>query len=262
MSLIVTIVVNDGIVMASDSRTTQSFTKNGIKHSYPLTDNANKTFLTNNRFGVSMCGEAGANGYPLSSFIQQFIDSYNYEKDTKVESFANALCEFLLSLKLKSDLLLHVAGYEEIDSKFIAFAYRCFIDSKLKSIHVSLESKSQPQIMWDGQHETINRLVKQQLVFEDFTKLDNLTINNSDGSQKVLHDVFAVESTKSNYFPAAQIDIGMFTIQDAIDFARFAIRTTIDTLRFTSTEKTVGGPIDVLVIRPFEATWINKKELK
>jgi hypothetical protein len=52
------------------------------------------------------------------------------------------------------------------------------------------------------------------------------------------------------------------TLQDAIDFAVYAVRTTIETMRFQQKEKTVGGPIDILVIKPNEVpTWIKRKEL-
>ena len=51
------------------------------------------------------------------------------------------------------------------------------------------------------------------------------------------------------------------TLQDAIDFSIYAIRTTIDTMRFQARPKTVGGPIDVLLLTPKEVKWIQSKEL-
>ena len=49
-------------------------------------------------------------------------------------------------------------------------------------------------------------------------------------------------------------------LQDAIDFAIYAIRTTIDTMRFQARPKNVGGPIDVLLLTAdSEPTWIQKK---
>jgi hypothetical protein len=50
--------------------------------------------------------------------------------------------------------------------------------------------------------------------------------------------------------------------QDAIDCANFAIRATIDTMRFQAREKTVGGPVDILVIAPDNAHWIAQKQLR
>jgi hypothetical protein len=51
-------------------------------------------------------------------------------------------------------------------------------------------------------------------------------------------------------------------LQDAVDFAIYAIRTTIDTMRFEARPKNVGGPIDVLVLTPGGAHWIQRKELQ
>ena len=50
-----------------------------------------------------------------------------------------------------------------------------------------------------------------------------------------------------------QIPFNHFTIQDAIDFAKYAIQTTIDTMKFQHRGKTVGGPIDILIIKPDNA---------
>ena len=50
------------------------------------------------------------------------------------------------------------------------------------------------------------------------------------------------------------------TLQDAIDFSIYAIRTTIDTMRLQARPQTVGGPIDVLLISPEEAKFIQNKE--
>ena len=61
--------------------------------------------------------------------------------------------------------------------------------------------------------------------------------------------------------PMFPVPFEFFTLQDAIDFAFFGIRSTIETLRFQAREKTVGGPVDVLVITPGSAQWIAKKEL-
>ena len=50
-------------------------------------------------------------------------------------------------------------------------------------------------------------------------------------------------------------------VQDAIDFAIYAVRTTIDTMRFEARPKNVGGPIDVLLITAQGSRWIQRKEL-
>ncbi|RHW32126.1 hypothetical protein D1B31_21540 [Neobacillus notoginsengisoli] len=54
---------------------------------------------------------------------------------------------------------------------------------------------------------------------------------------------------------------GMLNLQDAIDFSRHLIRATIDQLRFEPRFPTVGGPIDTLILKPNETTFIVKKQL-
>ncbi len=61
--------------------------------------------------------------------------------------------------------------------------------------------------------------------------------------------------------PYFQIPYQFFTLQDAIDFCVFAVRSTTDAIKFQPRPKTVGGPIDVLVIKPDEAFWVQRKEL-
>ena len=59
----------------------------------------------------------------------------------------------------------------------------------------------------------------------------------------------------------APIIFDAMMLQDAIDFSIYAIRTTIDTMRFQARPKNVGGPIDVLLLMPDQVTWIYRKEL-
>ena len=53
------------------------------------------------------------------------------------------------------------------------------------------------------------------------------------------------------------------TLQDAIDFSIYAIRTTIDTMRFQARPKNVGGDIDVLLLtHNRKSGWIQRKEYR
>jgi hypothetical protein len=51
-------------------------------------------------------------------------------------------------------------------------------------------------------------------------------------------------------------------LQDAVDYAVHLIRTTINTLRFEPRFPSVGGPIDVLVVRPDGMEWVQRKQLR
>ena len=61
--------------------------------------------------------------------------------------------------------------------------------------------------------------------------------------------------------PKYNVPFNHFTIQDAIDFAKYAIQATIDTMKFQERVKTVGGAVDILIIKPDNAFWIARKEL-
>jgi hypothetical protein len=53
-----------------------------------------------------------------------------------------------------------------------------------------------------------------------------------------------------------------FSIQDAVDYAKFIIETTEKCMTFQRRNVTVGGPIDFLIIKPDGAFWLKRKELK
>jgi hypothetical protein len=67
------------------------------------------------------------------------------------------------------------------------------------------------------------------------------------------------EEQRLAHFP---IQWGYFTLQDAIDYAQYAVQVTADTMRFHPRPKVVGGPVDVLVIKPATAFWVKFKDLQ
>ena len=73
----------------------------------------------------------------------------------------------------------------------------------------------------------------------------------------------ALRKPDGKYFDLPQHNIpwNFFTLQDAIEFAEFATKVTIDTMKFQERVKTVGGPIDILVLKPGAHQWISHKEL-
>ena len=73
----------------------------------------------------------------------------------------------------------------------------------------------------------------------------------------------AIKTEKAEYIdlPFEEILWGYFTLQDAVDFARYAVETTIQTMRFNNVVETVGGIVDILVLTPDETKWLQKEEL-
>lgn len=91
---------------------------------------------------------------------------------------------------------------------------------------------------WSGQVDILTSIIS------------SVAIKDSKGREKVLR-------------APAPIIWDAMTLQDSIDFSIYAIRTTIDTMRFQARAKNVGGPIDVLLITPDRPPkWIQKKEYR
>lgn len=80
---------------------------------------------------------------------------------------------------------------------------------------------------------------------------------------RILTPVHVYLSATDTYEPMNQyiVPFNHFTIQDAIDFAKYAIQATIDTMKFQQRVKSVGGAVDILIIKPDNAFWIARKEL-
>lgn len=89
---------------------------------------------------------------------------------------------------------------------------------------------------WDGETFTLTRLVQ------------NVAVKTNEGKYIDL--------------PFEEILWGYFTLQDAVDFARYAVETTIQTMHFKNVIETVGGAVDILVITPDETKWLQKEYLK
>jgi hypothetical protein len=102
-----------------------------------------------------------------------------------------------------------------------------------------IQQGQQGGAVWNGETEVMSRLISPFSMLQS----DGTTISVSE----------------------APIPWAVFTLQDAIDFAIFAVKVTMDTMRFLAKVKTVGGPVDVLIIKPGQgndrAAWIQKKEL-
>lgn len=235
MSFIIAVYTNEGIILASDSRTTYTTTlkrpdgtierKIGVQ----ITDTTYKTFMCNKRIGISTCGTSSINGTPITGFIEDFI-SQKVSEQSLVEDVAQGLVDYFTAFNPVPDTNFIVAGYNHTDLK--QHIMRVYISSKTPLINIDTSTAG---VAWDGETEVFKRLIK------------SVALKNPDGSY-----------TDLQFYP---IGYNFFTLQDAINFAEFAVDVTIKTMAFQDCVKTVGGPIDILAIKPTGAFWIQRKEL-
>lgn len=241
MSFIITIYLKEGIVMASDSRitfTTQETIPAQTEDDIPLavrhcgvhtSDTNYKTFVTQNNVGISTCGDASIKEKPITGYIESFIREYN---SADVETIANSILSYFNKIAPDLDSIFIIAGYQYLKEN--QYEQKVFVattkDGKVQPVDTTLQGAQ-----WSGESDVLIRLIQP------------LAQKRSDGTYTDL----------TQY----EIPFNYFTLQDAIEFAEYATKTTIDTMRFQQRIKTVGGPIDILVLKPNSHQWIAHKEL-
>lgn len=243
MSLIVTVYVPSGIVMASDSRQTISVQRTDLQGnvSPPIpivsSDYVYKTFLLEKlQVGISNFGESFLGGIPTDAHLKQFEEEQVSEKDD-VESVAKKLLDFLKSKFPQADTSFHIAGYKKRGKVSEPYIFHLNIKRSefIRLNYVKEANKVNYGASWGGEGDIVLEI------------LNPIWVKDKDGN--------FVQVQK----PPVPWDA--MPLQDAIDFTVYAIKTTIDTMRFQARPKTVGGPIDVLLITPEGARWIKRKEL-
>ena len=253
--------------MAADSRTTWSTSERegsterttvGIHFS----DTANKLFLCGNRFGVSTCGDASVQGRSIATWM----DGFQYEEfadEESIASVANKLGRFFAGLHPRKMIEFHVVGYEQVEgSRVLSF---CSVYVKDDGGYEVSGPARGCGANWGGETATLSRLIKDCFIADasEYRSADDLTVVTiRDGAEAREHlGGVTILSPGVRHYSEANIQWRSFTLQEAIDFAIYAVRTTIATLRFQSRPVTVGEPIDVLVVKPNEVFWLSKKEL-
>ena len=260
---VVGVAVPEGIVLAGDSRVT--FVSNSIIRI--ASDRAQKVFQLNKNTGAVSYGAAILLDKNINSLIEEF-KAKNPKIDTlPVDIIVKELKTYFDDIYRKQlarypniaidQLGFMVAGYDENgNGKLLAFSVPNGI------IEGGLSTNGSFGASWHGQTDVIVRLI--QGCCPELANKINQNINSSELKPE----------SKINPFQFEYImNFNYMTIQDAIDFADFLIRTTIETQRFSyftmSSSTTissvtipgVGGQIDIAVITPTGFKWIRKKEI-
>lgn len=237
MSFLIAVHVNEGIVLASDRRATFTNTQiidNKIVKSVGIhtTNSMEKTFLCPNGAGISYCGDASLLGKPITGFIQDMIRC-EISEECRIENMPQIIIDYFNKQSTIPDTSFIVAGYDTSnDGQKVQTIFELYVKSKeINPIDTSLQGAT-----WHGETSTLRRLIQ------------NVAVKTEDDQYEDL--------------PFEEILWEYLTLQDAVDFARYAVETTIQTMRFKNVVETVGGPIDVLVITPDMTSWLQKESLQ
>ncbi len=135
MSFLIAVHVNEGIVLASDRRTTYTNTQTcgdtiiqriGIH----TTNSTDKTFPCPNGAGISTCGDASLLGKPITGFIQDMIRS-RIGDDCPVSSIPQVIIDYFNELPLVPDTHFIVAGYDKTESGKQQLLYKVRVKEKV-----------------------------------------------------------------------------------------------------------------------------------
>jgi hypothetical protein len=256
MTVVVASVAPDGIVLASDSRTTQ---KRGNHHRV-ATDSAQKVYDAWGRFGLATYGIAMIGSDPIRGVVNTWLNETDQPAD--VAETAENLTGYLQSRlndatpakrgKEPYDpawpLGVLVAGYEQpgvgrvLEGKI--WPRNCTV--------VDLEATTaKPSSLWRGQTTAIRRL-----------------INGIDDNEMKKVGLPITEEMKKPIETMAFDLIQPTTIQDAVDLAHFLIDTTIQMQRFSDGTYAspneipgCGGPTQCLAVTPTGTMWISELTL-
>ena len=256
MSLIVTVWTTEGIVMGSDSRISFS---SQIAPNIPVNiqtghyfDTQEKTFLCPNNCGISTCGKAMLLNKNITGYIYDYIDN-QVTANTSIYDTANNLKNYIINIDPNAEVNFIVAGYDLVNGQKTQNVYQVITGQQAICTLISANGTG---AQWDGEIETITRIIKAHYVCQNPINVNNLNINGAN-----IGDAIVLPKKQTALLAESLIAWNIMTLQSAIDFVRYAINTTIDTMRFTNVNKTVGGPIDILVITPNKAKWIAHKKL-
>ena len=225
MTLIVSVIVQDGIILAGDSFTsllTPGTEPKAIK-TFP---HAQKIVSFYDRFGIGSWGHASINQKSVTLCIREIEHELRAEgiEISTVDEVADAVRENLLPLKFEDD---------NVDDDHFGFNVVGYAGRTPKVIQYEFDEKSGLRVD------------------------NNVDFGAYSACQTEVADCIEVTYGDGEYPP-----FNLFSLQNAIDYALFLMRTTIEFQQFSSVVSTVGGDIDIAVITRLEGfRWIQRQPI-
>ncbi|MCB0073132.1 MAG: hypothetical protein KDE20_16795 [Caldilineaceae bacterium] len=256
MTLIVSLRIPDGIVIAGDSLATmiqQARYQAEVEVDCPHCEQqhkayvpieipapgatlsyAQKVFPFQGRYGIGTHGVGMLVGKSIYFAIRQFEVVGDFEPPASVEEAARLLANYMHNL-LKSQVEHDGANLSDFPSNWSPLGFQVvgYRDDQPVTVlvnigrEISISAEDTLGCTVSGQFELV------QAIWGTYDK---------DSSQKPPYH--------------------LFSLQDAIAYAEFLIGTTAQHQRFSSRAPSVGGDIDVALVTPFNGfQWIRQKEI-
>jgi len=198
---------------------------------------AQKIFPIRGVFGLATFGAAGVNNRSIFNHMDELNEQF--PNDDKKENFFEKISKFIVDYfegQLKAEW-----GKNGVDEKMMPDTHSTF--GFLLCGHQRVASREVIPI-------SRRIFIAKKSVIQDFTGFGCMLA----GVEDVVQLLWQKNTNIANY-PA-------FSLQDAVDYAKFLIRTTADFQRFLGKFPTVGGDIDVaLITNQAGFRWLEQKKL-
>jgi hypothetical protein len=265
MTIAISLKVNDGVVLATDSaasifaRSTDGKTL-GVINIY---ENADKVFNLSKGFpiGAITWGSGSIGNASISTLVKDFrkevISDIVSDGKFSIEDICNKFSEFIYkrhylpafsSWERKPDIGFIIAGYGT--GSDYAEEWKFDIINGQLNIPKKLRGEGEIGLAWNGEPEAITRLF----------------LGYGTGLPTVLKECgiedpkIAEIMAKNRELLTVPMVVPALPIQDAIDLAQFLVETTLKFSRFKPGAQTVGGPIDIAAITKHEGfKWVKRK---
>jgi hypothetical protein len=259
VTIIVSVKINDGIVMAADSA--------GTMASGQIYAHANK--ITNLGRGLPVgamsTGAGGIGNESVETLLKDLrrrfdgcdpahpgwrLDRSNYT----MEHIAGRLRAFLFEEKAAlaaepTNLQLRLCGYSA--GRPLAEVWEVSMAGWDCPMPRRIMEETAFGVMWDGQYEALNRLILGLGFDVDATLVKHGMAPDAAGrlQTELVRDLYAT------------LSVPAMPIRDAIDLARYLVETTIGFVRFAVfLPKSVGGAVDIAAITKHEGfQWVQRK---
>ncbi len=258
MTIIVSVKINDGVVMAADSA--------GTMGSGQIYAHANK--ITNLceglPIGAMSTGAGGIGNESVETLLKDLRRRFagrdpmhgDWRLDPErytMEQVAERLRAFLFEEKAApcpepSSLQLRLCGYSA--GRPLAEVWEVSMTGQACPPPRRIMDETGFGVMWDGQYEALNRLI--------------LGLGFDVGGALVRHGMPAEKAEKLQEELVRELyttlSVPAMPIQDAIDLARFLVETTIGFVRFAVfLPKSVGGAVQIAAITKHEGfRWVQR----
>lgn len=270
MTIAISIKVNDGIVLASDSAATLiGRDPSGRASVFNIYENADKVFnlKKGSPIGAITWGSGSIGNSSISTLVKDFrkritnpnsdlkFNAENYGIQEVVKLFKDFFYEENYSpaykdwkKEQKPRLGFIIAGYSSGED--LAEEWRFDIIKGECSEPQMVRKKEVAGISWNGEIEAIHRLY-----FGFSPGLANLLKNMGFDDKKISEVI-----NQCRMQLRLPMVVPAMPIQDAIDLAKYLVEFTIQCSKFSPGAPVVGGPIDIAVITKHEHfKWVQRK---